>query len=310
LRRRLAAVDSKRMNGAKDRRRIIGLAALVLLGGALVILLAFARPWSKVKDRDEGALFGEARQGSLTVALREAVGEVRVTEAKAPGRPIVLIDPGHGGVDPGAPGVSGQVKEKDLTLVFARELRDLLATRGRVRVAMTREDDRSLSLEERAAIARKLGAGLLVSIHMDSAPNPLARGATVYSLSDVASDAEAARFARSENSEGGALTSESDDSVRFLLSDLALRDQMDDSAALASRLVKVAGPGMLLRPEPHKFAAFHILRRSEVPGVLFEAGYISNADDEALLIAPTGRKPIVEALAKAIETELSLRMTR
>jgi N-acetylmuramoyl-L-alanine amidase len=222
----------------------------------------------------------------------------------------VLLDPGHGGVDPGAPGVSGEVKEKDLTLIFARELRDLLATRGRVRVAMTREKDRSLSLEERAAIARKLGAGLLVSIHMDSAPNPLARGATVYSLSDVASDAEAARFAGAENAEGEGLTSERDDSVRFLLSDLALRDQMDDSAALASRLVKVAGPGMLLRPEPHKFAAFHILRRSEVPGVLFEAGYISNADDEALLITAAGRKPIVEALAKAIETELSLRMGR
>ena len=204
----------------------------------------------------------------------------------------------------------GKSRRKQLTLIFARELRDVLAKRGRVRVALTREDDRSLSLEQRAAIARKLGAGLLVSIHMDSAPNPLARGATVYSLSDVASDAEAARFAAAENAEADALTSERDDSVRFLLSDLALRDQMADSAALASRLVKAAGPGMLLRPEPHQFAAFHILRRSEMPGVLFEAGYISNADDEAILITPEGRKPIVEALAKAIETELSLRMAR
>ena len=293
-----------------DQRRIIGMAALATFGAALLILLAQSAPWSKRNGQDEGALFGEARQGGLTVALREAVADVRVTEARAPGRPIVLLDPGHGGVDPGAPGVSGQVREKDLTLVFSRELRDVLASRGRVRVAMTREDDRSLSLEQRAAIARKLGAGLLVSIHMDSAPNPLARGATVYSLSDVASDAEAARFASAENAEAGALSSERDDSVRFLLSDLALRDQMEDSAALASRLVKAGGRGMLLRPEPHKFAAFHILRRSEVPGVLFEAGYISNADDEALLITPAGRKPIVEALARAIETELSLRLAR
>ena len=291
-----------------DRRRQFGLAALVLLAAALVVLLLVApRPG---RGGEEGALFGEARRGGLTVALQGAVDNVKVTEARAPGRPIVLLDPGHGGADGGAPGVSGQVKEKDLTLIFSRELRDLLAERGRVRVAMTREDDRSLSLEQRAAIARKLGAGLLVSIHMDSAPNPLARGATVYSLSDVASDAEAARFARAENAERGALTSERDDSVRFLLSDLALRDQMEDSAALASRLVNGAGPGMLLRPEPHKFAAFHILRRSEVPGVLFEAGYISNADDEALLITREGRKPIVEALARAIETELSLRMSR
>ena len=292
-----------------DRRKLIGMAALALLGVILLVLLLVSAPDGEAK-RDEAALVGEARQGGLTVALRDVVRDVKVTEAKAPGRPIVLIDPGHGGPDGGAPGVSGQVKEKDLTLIFARELRDMLVERGRVRTAMTREVDRGLSLEQRAAIARQLGASLLVSIHMDSAPNPLARGATVYSLSDVASDAEAARFAQAENAEAGALTSEGDDSVRFLLSELALRDQMEDSAALASRLIKAAGPGMLLRPEAHRFAAFHILRRSEVPGVLFEAGYISNPDDEALLITPEGRKPIAEALARAIETELSLRMTR
>jgi N-acetylmuramoyl-L-alanine amidase len=291
-----------------DRRKVFGMAALALLGVALLVLLLVSAPGGR-STGDDAALVGEARQGGLTVALRDIVRDVKVT-AMAPGRPIVLIDPGHGGPDGGAPGVSGQVKEKELTLIFSRELRDRLAERGRVRTAMTREGDRGLSLEQRAAIARQLGASLLVSIHMDSAPNPLARGATVYSLSDVASDAEAARFAHAENAEAGALTSESDDSVRFLLSDLALRDQMEDSAALASRLVKAAGPGMLLRPEPHRFAAFHILRRSEVPGVLFEAGYISNPDDEALLITPEGRKPIIDALARAIETELSLRMSR
>jgi N-acetylmuramoyl-L-alanine amidase len=292
-----------------ERRRLAGLAALGVAGAFLLVLLIFVAPRAG-QDGDQGALFGEARRGGLTVALQDPVADMKVTEARAPGRPIVLIDPGHGGADGGAPGVSGQVKEKELTLAFSRELRDLLAERGRVRVAMTREDDRGLSLEQRAAIARRLGASLLVSVHMDSAPNPRARGATVYSLSDVASDAEAARFAMAENAEGGALSSERDDIVRFLLSDLALRDQMADSAALASRLVKGAGQGMLLRPEPHRFAAFHILRRSEVPGVLFEAGYISNADDEALLITPAGRRPIVEALARAIETELSLRMAR
>ena len=291
-----------------DRRKKLGLLTLLSLAGISVALVLFALP--SRQSSNDGALVGEARRGGLTIAVREAVGDVKVTEAKAPGRPIVLIDPGHGGTDPGAPGVSGQVVEKQLTLAFARELRDLLAERGRVRVAMTREDDRTLSLEQRAAIARKLGAALLVSIHMDSAPNPLARGATVYSLADVASDTEAARFAKAENEAGGALTSEREDNVRLLLSDLALRDQMEDSAALATRMVKAAGPGMLLRPEPHKFAGFHILRRSEVPGVLFEAGYISNADDEAILITPAGRKPIVEALAKAIETDLSLKVAR
>ena len=143
---------------------------------------------------------------------------------------------------------------------------------------------------------------------MDSAPNPLARGTTVYSLSDVASDAEAARFARAENE--GALTSEGDASVRYLLSDLALRGQMEDSADLAARFVRNSRDDILLRPFPHKFAAFHILKRSEVPGVLFEAGYISNAEDEAALITPDGRRPIVEALARAIEVDLAVRRTR
>ena len=296
------------MELTRDKRRRAAIGGVVLLVLAMLAWLAL-RPVDQSIEQ-EGALLGEARSGSLTVELREAIADVKVTEALAPGRPIVLLDPGHGGADGGAPGVSGQVTEKQLALALSRELRELLATRGRVRVAMTRENDRALSLEQRAAIARRLGAALLVSIHMDAAPNPLARGASVYSLSDVASDAEAARFATAENAEGGAITSERADSVRFLLSDLALRDQMEDSAALADRMVKGAGPGMLLRPEPHRFAAFHILRHSEVPGVLFEAGYISNADDEARLITAEGRRPIVEALAKAIETEISLRLSR
>ena len=258
----------------------------------------------------DDALFGEARQGGLTVALRDAAGSIAITEARVPGRPIVLIDPGHGGRDPGAPGVSGTVREKEITLAFARELRDLLARNGRVRVALTRDGDATLTLEQRAAIARQIGAGLLVSVHMDSAPNPRARGATVYSLSDVASDAEAARFAQAENRAGEALSSEADGSLRFLLSDLALRDQMQESAELATRLVSGNGGRMLLRPEPHKFAAFHILRRSEVPGVLFEAGYISNAEDEALLRTPEGRAPIVAELARAIEIDAALRLSR
>lgn len=297
------------MTAWTSRRMQVALAAAAGITAALLAAWLLSGR-SDPPDGGGGALFGEARRGGLTVALREPVADIRVTDALAPGRPIVLLDPGHGGPDPGAPGVSGTAREKDLTLAFARELRDVLAERGRVRVALTREDDRGLSLDHRAAIARRLGASLLVSIHMDSAPNPLARGSSVYSLSDVASDAEAARFAAAENAAGGSLTSEQESSVRYLLSDLALRDQMAQSAELAARLVRSAGRGMLLRPEPHKFAAFYILRRSEVPGILFEAGYISNADDEALLLTPAGRRPMVEALARAIDTELTLKAAR
>lgn len=280
-----------------------------LLAGAAALVLASAA--SKTIHRDSGiAVAGEARRGALTVELSEPVAGVRVRAARFPGRPIVLIDPGHGGRDPGARGVSGSTLEKDLTLATARELADLLEQRGRVRVALTREQDRYLTLEQRAAIARRLQAGLFLSLHMDSAPNPLAKGVTVYSLSDVASSVEAARFAEAENAEEGALSSEQDGSVRALLADIALREQMEDSAGLAEMLLRRAAGRVELRPRPHQFASFHVLRRAETPAVLIEAGYISNVDDEAMLQTPEGRAPLVLALAQAIETDVASRAAR
>lgn len=288
----------------------IGLA----VAGAVLLLMALLA-WAAADVRTSGAggglaVTGEAREGGLTLELPKALANVRIREAKLPGRPIVLIDPGHGGKDPGATGVSGSNREKDLTLAMGRELADLLEQRGRVRVAMTREGDTYLTLEERAAIARRLQAGLFLSLHMDSAPNPLARGATIYSLSDVASSAEAARFAAAENAEAGALSSESDDSVRALLADVALREQMEASAGLAERLLRRAAGRVELRPRPHQFAAFHVLRRAETPAVLVEAGYISNADDEAMLLTKEGRAPLVLALAQAVEADLATRTQR
>ena len=284
--------------------------AAALGGIALALLLAAALLTGVVRPggHDLGkALVGEARGGNLTVDLPRAVADVVVSNSKVPGRPIVVIDPGHGGHDPGAMSASGTAAEKALTLALSTELRDLLISRGRVRVAMTRTDDRYVPLDTRADIARRLGAGLFVSLHMDHAPNPLARGVTIYSLSDVASDAEAARFAAAENKAGEGLSSEADGSVRALLSDLALRDQMADSAALAQRIVRRAAGPVLLRPRPHQFAAFHVLRRADTPAVLVEAGYISNVDDEASLVTPQGRAPLVLALAQAIEADLAVR---
>ncbi|MGN6848119.1 MAG: N-acetylmuramoyl-L-alanine amidase family protein, partial [Sphingomicrobium sp.] len=131
----------------------------------------------------------------------------------------------------------------------------------------------------------------------------LARGASVYSLSDVASDAEAARLAASEN--GPADDATSAGSVDAVLADLAMRDQMSASADLAARLVSKAAGRVELRPNPHRFAAFHVLRRADAPAVLFEAGYLSNADDERLLSDPQQRAKMVLALAQAIEAEVA-----
>ena len=144
---------------------------------------------------------------------------------------------------------------------------------------------------------------------MDSAPNRLARGASVYSLSDVASDAEAERLAQAENS-AAVRAAGSDGSVRAILSDLVVRGQMTSSANFAERLVRNAQGRVELRPQPHRFANFFVLRSAGVPAVLFEAGYISNVDDEAFLRSPEQRQRIVSALAHAIEADVAARSLR
>jgi len=280
------------LTGFGQGRRVAG-AAIVALTVAGGVVLALA------------GRSGEAAGTSLTVNLPPAATDRIYGSPVARGRPIVVIDAGHGGRDPGARSVSGEIAEKDLTLALARELRDDLVKRGRVRVAMTRDDDRYLTLDDRAAVARRLNAGLFVSLHMDSAPNPLARGASVYSLSDIASDAEAARFAAAENR--GAAADGAIGSVQAILSDLAMRAQMSASADLAARLVNKSAGRFELRPEPHRFASFHVLRRAATPAVLFEAGYISNTDDEALLRTPEHRSAIALALAQAIEVDVAAR---
>ena len=271
-------------------------AGLALVAATAALLVLGAARSGATSDRQDG---------SVRVELPPAASDRIYAAPGTADRPIVVIDAGHGGTDPGAISVSGQVSEKQLTLALASELRDLLVQRGRVRVAMTRDDDRYLTLDERAAVARRLGAGLFVSLHMDSAPNPLARGASVYSLSDVASDEEAAHLAASQNR--GLAGDVDQGSVRALLSDLAMQDQMDESAGFATRLVGKSAGRFEFRPEPHRFAAFHVLKRAATPAVLFEAGYISNADDEVLLRNPEHRKAIALALAQAIEADVAAR---
>src|SRR5438552_7476547 len=173
------------------RGAIAGVAVTAVAAAALTFALA-------------GRSSDAAAEASLTVNLPPPASDRIYASPVARGRPIVVIDAGHGGRDPGATSVSGQVREKQLTLALAQALRDKLVERGRVRVAMTRDDDRYLTLDDRAAVARRLNAAMFVSIHIDSAANPLARGASVYSLSDVASDAEAAALAARENGSGDA----------------------------------------------------------------------------------------------------------
>lgn len=276
---------------------------------ALLLVACTQEAEAPASDTPREVLEGEAGEGGVTIALREAGGPVRISEARQPGQPIVLIDPGHGGEDGGAVSPSG-VREKDLTLAFAEELRDMLVERGRVRVALTRDRDLTVNLDQRPQIARAIGADLFVSIHMDSAPNPEATGVTIYSLSDVASTKEAAALAEAERERVGPVTSDGDSAVEALLTDLALRDQMSASAAFARRFLRRADDGVPLRPTPHQFADFVVLRGAQTPGALVEAGYLTNETDAARLTSAEGRRPLVVALAEAIEADLAARGAR
>lgn len=282
-----------------NRTTFAGAAAALIAAAALTAAFGSSRSGAAAAD----AQGGSAGDASLTLNLPPPVNDRIYGAPQARGRPIVVIDAGHGGRDPGARSVSGDLAEKDLTLALSKELRDKLVERGRVRVALTRDGDQYLTLDDRAAIARRLDAAMFVSMHVDSAPNPLARGASVYSLSDVASDAEAAHLAAEQNA--GASAGAGNGSVDSMLSELAMRSQMSSSADLATRLIKRSAGRFELRPEPHRFAAFHVLRRAEAPAVLFEAGYLSNVDDEALLRDPKHRSQIVLALAQAIEADVA-----
>ncbi len=219
-----------------------------------------------------------------------------------PSRPLVVIDAGHGGHDPGAIGID--FREKALALGLARALRDELVSGGGVRVALTRSDDRFLALDERVEIARKLGADLFLSIHADSAgEKDEVTGASVYTLSARASSEAAARVAARENSAdrvNGVQLAGRSDAVTNILIDLAQRRTSEQSATFAGLIVR-EGEGVLkLHPDPRRSADFVVLRAPDVPSVLYESGFISNPADAARLTSPEGQKRFATVMARAI----------
>ncbi len=232
-----------------------------------------------------------------------------VTRARGEDPPLVVIDPGHGGRDPGASSPYSTLPEKDVTLALARAIRDALARTARVRVALTRDDDTYLVLEERYEIARRLGADLFISIHADAAPaNDQAHGATIYTLSEVASDREAALLARRENA-AGLLPAQMnpDPNVNLILIDLAQRESMDRSAEFARLLYREAGTTFPFRPNWHRFAAFVVLKAPDTPSILFESGYLTNQRDAAYLQSEEGRSQIADGMRRAIEAHFARR---
>jgi N-acetylmuramoyl-L-alanine amidase len=240
----------------------------------------------------------------VRVPLPEAGNEVGLPPVEGPldaSRPLVVIDPGHGGHDPGAG--TGPVKEKDLTLALALAIKERLLAGGGIRVAMTRSDDRYLLLDERSGIARRLNADLFLSIHADSADNPEASGATVYTLSDRGTDEIANRMADRENradTVNGVKLEGTSDVVSAILVDLSQRETQSRSDEMARLILREAAGAVPFRAESLQQAAFVVLKSPDVPSVLFEAGYVSNSNDSSRLDSPAGRRALAEATARAV----------
>lgn len=230
--------------------------------------------------------------------------------AEAPKPFTIVIDPGHGGIDSGAEGVSGTL-EKTVTLSFARELKARLEQGGRFVVHLTRDSDVFLRLDERVRIARQYGANLFISIHADTIRYPAIRGATVYTVSDQASDAESAAVAARENLSdelAGMSIEDANHEVSDILMDLVRRETHTFSIRFARNLVDALSNSIELIKNPHRHAGFRVLKAPDVPSVLVELGYLSNAQDEALLKDGEWRARTVGKIAAAIETFAGARL--
>lgn len=228
--------------------------------------------------------------------------------SRSGGKPLVVIDAGHGGKDVGAIAVTGGY-EKDITLAIARETARILRERGKVRVRLTRDDDRFIPLGGRVRIARDARADLFISIHADSAPNEQARGASVYTLSAVASDAIAERLAARENKAdiiGGVNLGVEAPEVGEIMVDLVRRATGNVSVQFAELLQDgLEKEAVAFRGEFHHFAAFAVLKAPDVPSVLLETGYVTNKDDAERLFSGSGRRRLARGIAHAIERHLT-----
>ena len=271
--------------------------ACVPIPGAVELTLVLA-------PSTDSAFKAATRAGARRQALA-AAPPPPLTAPLPSDKPVVVIDPGHGGVDSGALGRNHAV-EKSIVLDFAKALGAQLSAGGHYRVVFTREDDRFISLGERTRIARRLNAALFVSVHADSLrrADDDVSGATIYTVSDRASDAEAARIAEHENmadsSAGEEIRQDSGD-VNDILLDLTRRETRAFSGVFARSLGEYFKVAARLNKNPRRSAGFVVLKSPDVPSVLLELGYLSNARDVADLTSPGWRDKAAAQVAKAID---------
>ena len=260
----------------------------------------------EMQEADSATFAQAVKRAAQEAVAREILsdGAKRNERGSGAGLPVIVIDPGHGGIDVGAQ-APGNVQEKDIVFDFARTLRAQLEKTGRYRVVMTRGSDIFVPLGERVKTARDANADLFISIHADILSDPQGvSGATVYTVSDKASDREAARLAEKENladSVAGLEGSEDAGDVSDILFDLTRRETRTWSHAFARTLVNYWGEAGPLNKNPHRSAGFRVLKAPDVPSVLLELGYLSNARDTAALMRPEWRGKAADAMVKAVD---------
>lgn len=296
------------ISGPTGRRRAISATVFAALFALLSMMLPPGLvPAPGMAERPSGHYQVSVRIGPPRPAPRLP----RIEGPDDPALPLVVIDAGHGGHDPGAISPEKGTREKDVTLAVARAIRDELVKSGRVRVALTRSDDRFIVLRDRFEIARRLGADMFISIHADSAPSPDAHGATIYTLSEVASDREAALLAQRENKvdivHGVNLSGENAD-VTSILIDLAQRETMNTAAGFARLLQREAASDVPFRSTPHRMASLMVLKAPDVPSLLFECGYITNQMDHDFISSKDGQERIAKGFRQAIEIHFARKM--
>ncbi len=262
--------------------------------------------------------------GAGTGGLRAAEGptkqetdEGRGKKPKNRAKPVILIDAGHGGVDPGALSPSN-LAEKTVVLAVARKLKARLSESGHYDVYMTRTQDVFISLDQRLKMSRELGADLFISLHADAIAQKhyanTVRGATVYTLSERASDETARLMAEKENASdviAGLPSADQDQGeVRSILIDLLKRETANFSADFSNTLVKRLAQTVSLSHDPQRSAAFKVLRQADTPSVLIELGYMSHKDDERLLKSPTWQRTVADAIGTAVDTYFAKRTAR
>jgi len=237
------------------------------------------------------------------VFVAKATPEITAPRRSPNGKRVIVLDPGHGGPDPGNLGVIG-VHEKVIVLKISRAIRDELAATGRYEVHMTRDRDIFWPVRERFRIARRHGADLFISVHADSINRPNVKGGSVYNLSETASDKEAARLAARENKSdviAGVNLDQADDEVSSILIDLAQRETMNFSAQFAEMLVAELERDVPMLRRAHRFANLGMLKAPDVPSVLLEAGYLTNKANARFLNSSDGQKRIARAVRRAVD---------